>query len=562
MMTLAVGSVLWAVIGLAAGWLIAWFWRSRMMRDSVSMLQAEARAKYEQLKRDLEGRVARVENDLMNAKEVIQARDVAIAERDRLIRQQNEQLTDGNNQIARLTVASTDRQARLNKQEVLHATLEQEHRAVRARIEEQQKRIADDNARLAELEPLPAKLAASNEKLVQTTKNLDAANARFNSQDLEISRLHKRTVELEPLTIAVKDREAKLAEVEARLAEAVRVRDAQIAQLAKRVAELEPLQQRLIDGEEKRTRLAGELDVLRLGKDREIEALQQELKAIDVLRRQIAERDASTLRLREQQTIAVRDSDLRRAAIAAELALARDERAQRDRSLDENASIIAQLQQQLAPLVSLPDVLREKDQQIRRIEQQLAEALQRAGTSDQTLREREREMEKQARRLRAQVTQFEPLIEGVAAHSARVLELERGIAQREYRLRNESRQIEELRGELLAWLRLAGALPSRAAEIARLRARLQAGESAPSPIKSKPNSKDDLKRILGIGPVLERMLHKEGVMTFKQIARWNEADVNAIAGKLGAFSNRIVRDNWVAQAKAYHLDKYGESADA
>ncbi len=164
-------------------------------------------------------------------------------------------------------------------------------------------------------------------------------------------------------------------------------------------------------------------------------------------------------------------------------------------------------------------------------------------------------------RLHRQVTELEPLIDGVAAHSAHALELERGIAQREYRLRQVAHEVANLQADLLRWLRLAGALPAREAEIARLRAQIQATASAsPATINQKHN-KDDLKRIHGIGPALEKLLHNEGIVTFKQIAEWSEADVNAIAGKLGAFSNRIVRDDWIAHAKAQHLNKYGEQLD-
>ena len=502
MVALAGNAVLWLIVGLAAGWLIAWFWRSRIMRVSLDSLQNESRAKYEQLKRDLESRVSRLENDLLKSKDVIQARDTAIAERDRLIRQQTEQLTDEASQIARLTVESADRQAKLDDREASYSNLDQQHRAARALIGEQEKRIAGDGAKLAQLAPVPAKLAQTNETLTETLKNLESTQARVNAQDQEISRLHKRTVELEPLTIAVKAREAKVLELEGRLAEAVRVRDGEIAQLKKRVAELELLPQRLSETEAKRAHLAGELDTLRRAKDEEIEALQDELKAIEVLRRRVAERDAQSLQTREREILAIREGDLLKASMSAELAATRHELIQRDANRDE------------------------KDTTIHRLHRQVAE--------------------------------LEPLIDGVAAHSARALELERGIAQREHRLRHEARTVADLRAELLRWLRLAGALPAREAEIARLRAQLQALASTPPEVTNKRHSKDDLKRIHGIGPALERLLHNEGIVTFKQIAEWSEADMNAIASKLGSFSNRIVRDNWIAHAKAQHLNKYGE----
>jgi len=81
---------------------------------------------------------------------------------------------------------------------------------------------------------------------------------------------------------------------------------------------------------------------------------------------------------------------------------------------------------------------------------------------------------------------------------------------------------------------------------------------APPPILLGAAEPDDLKMIVGIGPVLERMLHNLGVGTFRQIARWSERDVAEFDAKLPEFPGRIVRDQWVTQARALHESKYGE----
>ena len=70
---------------------------------------------------------------------------------------------------------------------------------------------------------------------------------------------------------------------------------------------------------------------------------------------------------------------------------------------------------------------------------------------------------------------------------------------------------------------------------------------------------DDLKLIVGIGPVLERMLRNLGIGTFRQIARWTPRDIAEFDAKLPEFPGRIVRDQWVTQARALHESKYGES---
>ncbi|GAB4536921.1 MAG: hypothetical protein Tsb0024_07170 [Ruegeria sp.] len=59
---------------------------------------------------------------------------------------------------------------------------------------------------------------------------------------------------------------------------------------------------------------------------------------------------------------------------------------------------------------------------------------------------------------------------------------------------------------------------------------------------------DDLKKLSGVGPALEKKLHEAGVTTFAQIAAWTEDDVAAMDEKL-SFKGRIEREGWIEQAK-------------
>ena len=59
---------------------------------------------------------------------------------------------------------------------------------------------------------------------------------------------------------------------------------------------------------------------------------------------------------------------------------------------------------------------------------------------------------------------------------------------------------------------------------------------------------DDLKKIKGVGPKLEKELNKAGVYHFDQIASWTEAEVAWADQHLVSFKGRVSRDNWVAQA--------------
>ncbi|MFK7764423.1 MAG: 50S ribosomal protein L21 [Roseobacter sp.] len=59
---------------------------------------------------------------------------------------------------------------------------------------------------------------------------------------------------------------------------------------------------------------------------------------------------------------------------------------------------------------------------------------------------------------------------------------------------------------------------------------------------------DDLKKLSGVGPALEKKLIEGGVTTFAQIAAWTEEDVAAMDEKL-SFKGRIEREGWIEQAK-------------
>jgi predicted flap endonuclease-1-like 5' DNA nuclease len=75
---------------------------------------------------------------------------------------------------------------------------------------------------------------------------------------------------------------------------------------------------------------------------------------------------------------------------------------------------------------------------------------------------------------------------------------------------------------------------------------------------AKVEQKDDLSKIHGIGPVFARTLNKMGMHTYIQIARWKPEDIAKVAKKLYTAPERIKRENWIAEAKKQHREKYGE----
>lgn len=75
-----------------------------------------------------------------------------------------------------------------------------------------------------------------------------------------------------------------------------------------------------------------------------------------------------------------------------------------------------------------------------------------------------------------------------------------------------------------------------------------ATKRAPAKRKTAAKKKDDLKLISGVGPTIEKKLHRMGVTTYRQIANWKAADIKKADEKLN-FKGRIQRENWVRQAK-------------
>ncbi len=70
----------------------------------------------------------------------------------------------------------------------------------------------------------------------------------------------------------------------------------------------------------------------------------------------------------------------------------------------------------------------------------------------------------------------------------------------------------------------------------------------PSFLSAPMGSADDLKRISGVGPVLEKTLNELGIFHYKQIAELSSNNVSWLNNYM-AFPGRIERENWVSQAR-------------
>jgi small subunit ribosomal protein S2 len=95
------------------------------------------------------------------------------------------------------------------------------------------------------------------------------------------------------------------------------------------------------------------------------------------------------------------------------------------------------------------------------------------------------------------------------------------------------------------------AAPAAEAAPAAAEAAPAAAEAATAAVKflDAPNGEpDDLKKISGVGPVIEEKLHGLGIYHYSQIAAFTADDIERVDTELN-FKGRIERDDWLAQAK-------------
>ncbi len=92
----------------------------------------------------------------------------------------------------------------------------------------------------------------------------------------------------------------------------------------------------------------------------------------------------------------------------------------------------------------------------------------------------------------------------------------------------------------------AAAKPAKKAPAKKAEPKKAAAKAAEAPAATA--GADDLKKLSGVGPALEKKLHAAGVTTFAQIASWGADEIAEFDEKL-SFKGRIEREGWVDQAK-------------
>ncbi len=398
---------------------------------------------------------------------------------------------------------------------------------------------------------LEVKLTAAERKLAALHKDLEIAQqalqdktaeasfgndeltqvrAQLGERDELVHGLRTRLSSLESLPVKLATHEATIADLRARLVTldelpvTLRERDSELAMLRMQFGEMVPKSQ----SDDRERELKGLIEELeaRLG-NLKATGEQEEAWARQVL----GERDGTIQHLHE-------------------------ELARMQRSVGEVASLKSALGEREDTLDSLRDELRSLEASVRDREQ-LAQTVQARDRELLRVQDRLLDSEQVVMSLRAQVEGLQETVHDLAGVRHEAERIQQALGERDQDLAQLRAQMEQM-------------VPVTEAE--RLRAKLKAikqQHAAPARTNGPEVPKwgahpadrqklDDLTRISGVGPALERLLHKQGVFYFKQIASWTKDDVKVIDSKLDTFKGRILRDNWVKGAKTEHFRKYGE----
>lgn len=373
-------------------------------------------------------------------------------------------------------------------------------------------------------------------------QQLTAADAGHEEAAAEVRRLAAQLSELKIEVEETNDRATRLA---SDLSESER-------QLAKKRSAFTP---QLEEGEAKIRTLRGEIETWR----DEVSALQDE---------QLGTREDI-----ERLTSDLRDCRERNAEL--------EEQGIRSRQRE------AELEGRLVARTNKDDELRSELARLREVKREFQEWMQGAAGREEELDYTKRQLEAVGKERDRLATDGGALTRELeeARQTARATEsagLERAelrdeIAQRDERIAALERDLaagsevqyeaESLRAELAGDAQRINDLERRLEEAERSRDKVMqeleggtAAELPPAPdngpelLDAPRGAADDLKRIHGIGPVLERTLNSLGVHHFRQVAGWSQSDIQWIAAHIDTFPDRIVRDGWVAQAEELYRE--------
>lgn len=96
------------------------------------------------------------------------------------------------------------------------------------------------------------------------------------------------------------------------------------------------------------------------------------------------------------------------------------------------------------------------------------------------------------------------------------------------------------------------ALDSEVRQLRKLREEKSSISNRPLVVKTVAKlPKDDLTKIKGIGPFIEKRLNMVGIYNFKQLSELEPEMLERVGAAIEFFPDRILRENWIGQAKMF-----------
>jgi predicted flap endonuclease-1-like 5' DNA nuclease/uncharacterized membrane-anchored protein YhcB (DUF1043 family) len=433
------------------------------------------------------------------------------------LRTHRDQLNSLRSELSNSTVKLKNRDSEINELQTKLKSFELVEADLRARKSE----LGSLNTELDSLRKRLAEAEVELKRPVKPDANMVAEMSKLKQslagKDNEISTLLNRVKELAPLNLQIKDRDLKRRELEAKHAEVVKLKENEIAKLNSRLAELENA------GQQARSQAASIEARLNESETTHQSALNARDNEISVLVARIKELEAASASVEELAAAHSRIVELEEKLQSVD--------AGRSEELRSKEAEISQLQTRVRELEPLNELNANREAEITQLKERVNE-LEGQGAQ---LSERDAKIDELQAKLSAGESEVERLRAQVDEFTAQLRDAESRLSARESDTRAEE-------------------------EIARLRSRITDLETMHNRAFHPPPKEewDDLVDINGVGPMLVKMLHRMGIYTFKQVAIWNDEQIDWVDSQLERFHGRIRRENWVESAKEQHFKKYGE----
>jgi predicted flap endonuclease-1-like 5' DNA nuclease len=296
--------------------------------------------------------------------------------------------------------------------------------------------------------------------------------------------------------------------------------------------------------------------------------------AIAELQRQLAEQqktltDRDTMLRVRDETLKSREAkieDLERnsATLTGKFAVERDqlnvkisnlEAAQSNAGKAKDAEI-AKLTAQLSPLIALPALIAQRESQLAAARNEANVARNDMLTYKAKLDQASGDNKARSEQNNQFTIEFEANKRTLLNRSQLLTEAQTRIQSLEQSANGAKDRIATLEASLKTYAENSRLLAEEVAAFKR--AEKERSARPPRQFTHAPAVMDDIKHIYGVGPALEAMLNKLGIYLFKQVALWDNDDIEFFDAQLHEFHGRIRRENWVRSATEEHFKKYGE----